>query len=84
MLDQEASTVLAALDKGWFHLHGYHIALLSEQGLNVDGRVILEACESLSIQKLHSSPTILRVIGKQRGAYNHSNKRCVACLHRPG
>ena len=56
MQDQEASTVLAALEKGWFHRHGYPISLLSDQGRNVDGRVIQDACESLGIQKLHSSP----------------------------
>ena len=40
MQDQEASTVLAALEKGWFYRHGYLIVLLSDQGRNVDGRII--------------------------------------------
>ena len=56
MPDQETSTVLSALESGWFYRHGYPIALLSDQGRNVDGLLIRDACKDLGIQKLHSSP----------------------------
>ena len=56
MQDQEASTILAALESEWFYRHGYPISFLSDQGRNVDGLLVREMCRKLGIRKLHSSP----------------------------
>ena len=56
MPDQEASTILTALERGWFYRHGFPITLLSDQGRNVDGSLIREACKKWGIRKIHSSP----------------------------
>ena len=55
MPDQEASTILTALERGWFYRHGFPITL-SDQGRNVDGSLIREACRKWGIRKIHSSP----------------------------
>ena len=48
--------VVAALESGWIHRHGSPITFLSDQGRNVDGSLVHEACRNWAIQKLHSSP----------------------------
>ena len=56
MKNQEASSVVRALEQGWFLRHGYPLALLSDQGRNVDGALVNGLCERLGIEKLRSSP----------------------------
>ena len=56
MRNQEASSVLKALEQGWFLRHGYPLVLLSDQGRNVDGSLIYRLCATLGISKLRSSP----------------------------
>ena len=36
--------------------HGFPLTLLSDQGRNVDGSLIREACRKWGIRKIHSSP----------------------------
>ena len=56
MRNQEASSVVSALEQGWFLRHGYPLTLLSDQGRNVDGMLVNALCKSLGIAKLRSSP----------------------------
>ena len=56
MRNQEAGSVLKALEQGWFLRHGYPLILLSDQGRNVDGSLINRLCATLGISKLRSSP----------------------------
>ena len=56
MKNQEASSIVKALEQGWFLRHGYPLALLSDQGRNVDGTLVNGLCERLGIAKLRSSP----------------------------
>ena len=56
MRNQEAGSVLNALEQGWFLRHGYPLILLSDQGRNVDGSLINRLCATLGISKLRSSP----------------------------
>ena len=56
MKNQEASSILGTLEQGWFLRHGYPLALLSDQGRNVDGSLINGLCHRLGISKLRSSP----------------------------
>ena len=72
--DQEASTILAALESGWFYSQGYPISLLLDQGRNVDGLLVREMCRKLGIRKLHSSP-----YHSQRDVETES---CIQCLNR--
>ena len=51
-----ATSVAKALEQGWFLRHGYPLAVLSDQGRNVDGTLINTLCEKLGIAKLRSSP----------------------------
>ena len=36
--------------------HGYPVAILSDQGPNVDGQLVRQLCQRLGIRKLHSTP----------------------------
>ena len=56
MRNQEASSVVKSLEQGWFLRHGYPLAVLSDQGRNVDGTMVNALCRSLGIVKLRSSP----------------------------
>lgn len=56
MYDQSAEAVKESLLQGWIHRHGIPQVLLSDQGRNVDGRVIRELCSQYGIDKRHSSP----------------------------
>ena len=56
MKDQTAQSITEALDSGWFLRHGYPLALLSDQGQNVDGCLVRQLCRRLGIEKLHSTP----------------------------
>ena len=55
MKDQEAVTVAEALEYGWFNRYGYPLALLSDQGRNVDGVLVRELSAKYGITKLHLS-----------------------------
>jgi hypothetical protein len=54
--DQQAETIRKTLWPKWFSYFGIPGSLLSDQGPNVDGKVIRDLCRSLNITKIHSSP----------------------------
>lgn len=54
--DQQAETIRKVLWPKWFSYFGVPRALLSDQGKNVDGKVIRDLCKRLNIIKMHSSP----------------------------
>ena len=54
--DETASSVESAIWKSWISYYGIPKELLSDQGSNVDGKVIHNLCSSLGISKIHSSP----------------------------
>ena len=56
LADQQAETIKEELWPKWFAYFGIPNSLLSDQGPNVDGRVIRELCKQLKILKMHSSP----------------------------
>ena len=53
--DQTAPTIVDAFLKSWLYIHGMPYYLLTDQGSNVDGEVMKEICNSLSIEKRRSS-----------------------------
>ena len=54
--DQQAETIRKVLWPKWFSYFGIPRSLLSDQGKNVDGKVIRDLCKRLNIIKMHSSP----------------------------
>lgn len=54
--DQQAETIRRELWPKWFSYFGVPRSLLSDQGKNVDGKVIRDLCKRLNILKIHSSP----------------------------
>ena len=54
--DQQAETIKNVLWPKWFSYFGIPKSLLSDQGPNVDGKVIRDLCKKLNITKIHSSP----------------------------
>ena len=54
--DQQAETIRKVLWPKWFSYFGIPRSLLSDQGKNVDGKVIRDLCKKLNITKMHSSP----------------------------
>lgn len=54
--DQQAETIRKTLWPKWFATFGVPRSLLSDQGKNVDGKVIRDLCKKLNIIKIHSSP----------------------------
>ncbi len=54
--DQQAETIKKALWPKWFSYFGIPKSLLSDQGQNVDGKVIKNLCKKLNITKMHSTP----------------------------
>ena len=54
--DQQAETIRKVLWPKWFSYFGVPRSLLSDQGKNVDGKVIRDLCKRLNIIKMHSSP----------------------------
>jgi len=54
--NKEAETVARVLVEQVFCRFGVPIALLSDQGREVDGRVMHEVCRLLEIDKLHTTP----------------------------
>ena len=54
--DQQAETIKQALWPKWFCYFGIPNTILSDQGSNVDGKVIRDLCRKLNITKIHSSP----------------------------
>ena len=54
--DQQAETIRKVLWPKWFSYFGIPRSLLSDQGKNVDGKVIRDLCKRLNITKMHSSP----------------------------
>ena len=78
MKNQEASTVVEALEYGWFYRHGYPLALLSDQCPNVDGKLVREVCERYGIEKLHSSAYHPEGDGEAERTIQ-SFKQCMRC-----
>ena len=56
MANQEAITLKVSLLQNWIYRHGKPKVALSDQAKNVDGEVMRKLCESLEIDKKHSSP----------------------------
>ena len=56
LTNQQADTIRDTLWPKWFSYFGIPRSLLSDQGKNVDGRVIRDLCKKLNIAKMHSSP----------------------------
>ena len=83
MKNQEASSVLGALEQGWFLRHGYPLALLSDQGRNVDGSLINGLCHRLGISKLRSSPYHPQGDGQAERSVE-TFKQAMRCLRRKG
>jgi len=54
--NKEAETVARVLVEQVFCRYGVPIALLSDQGKEVDGRIMQEICKLLEIDKLHTTP----------------------------
>ena len=54
-MDQTAHTIIRAFSNHWLYIHGSTSYLLSDQGSNVDGDVILEFCDKFDIKKRQSS-----------------------------
>ena len=50
--DQQAETIRETLWPKWFSCFGVSRSLLSDQGKNVDGRVIRDLCKKLNILKI--------------------------------
>ena len=55
MKEKEPSSLIGALENGWFNRHGIPNILLSDQEGAVDGQRIREMCKRLGIQKRRSS-----------------------------
>ena len=55
MKEKEPSSLIGALENGWFNRHGIPNILLSDQEGAVDGQRIREMCKRLGIQKKRSS-----------------------------
>ena len=54
--NQQAETIKEVLWPKWFSYFGIPKSLLSDQGQNVDGKVIRDLCKRLNIVKMHSTP----------------------------
>ena len=54
MQDQTAETVVNALETQWMYLYGVPNSILTDQGPNVDGKLVREMCEKYGITK-HSA-----------------------------
>ena len=54
--DQQAKTIKKVLWPKWFTYFGIPKSLLSDQGPNIDGKVIRDLCKKLNISKIHSTP----------------------------
>ena len=54
--DQEAGTIKKVMWPKWFAYFGIPSAILSDQGSNVDEKIIRKLCKRLNIQKMLSSP----------------------------
>ncbi|KAI6647470.1 hypothetical protein LOD99_12466 [Oopsacas minuta] len=67
---------------GWFHRHGYPLALLSDQCPNVDGTLVRELCEKYAIQKLLSSATTRKETEELKVRLSPSNSACSVALKR--
>ena len=79
MKDQTAQSVTEALESEWFLRHGYPLAVLSDQGQNVDGCLVRQLCQHLGIEKLHSTPYHPQGDGEaERGI--QSFKQTMRCL----
>ena len=53
--DQTAPTITEAFERQWAYIHGTPSYLLTDQGLNVDGEVMSETCNSIGTEKRRSS-----------------------------
>ncbi|MEL7328148.1 MAG: RNase H-like domain-containing protein [Pseudomonadota bacterium] len=53
--DQTAPIIVDAFLRSWVYIHGTPYYLLSDQGSNVDGELMREVCNSLTIEKRRSS-----------------------------
>ena len=53
--NQEAAVIKLALWKGYIGIYGVPKVLVSDQGPNVDGKVIRQICDELNMEKRHSS-----------------------------
>ena len=56
MADQTAESVCKGLLQGWIHRYGPPRIMLSDQGPNVDGKLVREMLGRLGIEKRRSSP----------------------------
>ena len=54
--NQQAETIKEVLWPKWFSYFGIPKSLLSDQGQNVDGKVIRDLCKRLNIVKMYSTP----------------------------
>ena len=54
--NQLAESIRDALWPKWFAYFGIPASILSDQGPNIDGKIIRQLCDQLHIKKLHSSP----------------------------
>jgi hypothetical protein len=54
--NQLAESIRNAIWPKWFAYFGIPAAILSDQGPNIDGKIIRNLCAQLNIKKMHSSP----------------------------
>ena len=69
--DQQAETIRDQLWPKWFAFFGVPRSLLSDQGKNVDGKIIRDLCKKLNITKIHSSPYHPEGNGSTAVSYTH-------------
>ena len=61
--NQTTPTISKALLENWLNLHNYPQLLLTDQGSNVDGKVINNLCKSFNIKKFELSDITVRGTG---------------------